>query len=990
MTARRVARVLIDSPLPQLDRLFDYADPGRARRRRAARASASRCRCAAPAASSTATSSSWASRMPRTGRSPSSTRSSRRCRCSRPALYALARRAADRAAGSASDILRLAIPKRMVRAEKAWLAARAAVPRPSVDDAERATGRMRRFAAYPGLGEASTAADERLAVDAPPRPSGCRTAERPARGRCCSPPPRCARSRAGRSAILVVPDHRDQAQLEAALAGRVAGRGRRPRRRAADLAGALRRVPAHARAGAVHRRRQSLRGLRAGARTRADRDLGRRRPAARRAAQPRGARARRRAHPPGARRLRAACSRATPARPTSSGSSRWAGCARSPPARRASPRVVLSATREGESRGARVPSAAFAAAREALADRTRARAGRPARVRARCSCAPSAGTPARCPHCGGPLHAARRGRGARVRLVRPARPPAGRARDCTSTRVRMASSGSERTADELGRAFPGIRIIVADGEHPVPHVDATPGARRRDTRRRADRRRAATAPSSSSTAIGCCWPTTCGSASRACAGGRTPPRSPRPGAPVHLVGVAGPVARALATWTQPAYARAELADRAPLRMPPTVRVAALEGDRRAVDAALSALRDAVPALDDGRRVLGPVPTGDERRACARALRLRARRDGGGEPARVGRRRGAARRTRRPHRAAQGSRTSTRRAQYTQSAGRRARSRPVRNAMRLVFAGTPDAAVPSLRLLAASDHDIAAVVTRRDAPLGRKRVLTPSPVAAAARGARHRHDPRPTGWMPRPPTRIAALEPDLGVIVAYGGLVREPLLSTPGARLDQPALLAAAALAGRRAGAARPDRRRRQHRRGGVPARRPRSTRATSSREREYRVPTARPPGTCSPRWPTRAPSCCAMSSTRSPPAPRDADTAGRASRRSPRSSATRTAASAGTSRATRCSARIRGVTPEPGAHTTVDGARLKLLAASAGADDAPRLEPGEIALHGRAVLVGTATRPGRARAGAARGQGRDGRRRLVARRRAPRPPVAGS
>ena len=52
-------------------------------------------------------------------------------------------------------------------------------------------------------------------------------------------------------------------------------------------------------------------------------------------------------------------------------------------------------------------------------------------------------------------------------------------------------------------------------------------------------------------------------------------------------------------------------------------------------------------------------------------------------------------------------------------------------MRLVFAGTPDAAVASLGVLAASDHDIAAVITRRDAPIGRKRVLTPSPVALAA-------------------------------------------------------------------------------------------------------------------------------------------------------------------------------------------------------------------------------------------------------------------
>ena len=36
----------------------------------------------------------------------------------------------------------------------------------------------------------------------------------------------------------------------------------------------------------------------------------------------------------------------------------------------------------------------------------------------------------------------------------------------------MASSGSERTADELGRAFPGVRVILADGDHPVTEVDA--------------------------------------------------------------------------------------------------------------------------------------------------------------------------------------------------------------------------------------------------------------------------------------------------------------------------------------------------------------------------------------------------------------------------------------------------------------------------------------------------------------------------------------
>lgn len=98
-------------------------------------------------------------------------------------------------------------------------------------------------------------------------------------------------------------------------------------------------------------------------------------------------------------------------------------------------------------------------------------------------------------------------------------------------------------------------------------------------------------------------------------------------------------------------------------------------------------------------------------------------------------------------------------------------------MRLVFAGTPAAAVPSLERLAASDHEIALVVTRTDAPLGRKRVLTPSPVAVAAE--RLGLDVLRTDRLDEEATaRIAALDAELGVIVAYGGLVREPLLSAP--------------------------------------------------------------------------------------------------------------------------------------------------------------------------------------------------------------------
>jgi methionyl-tRNA formyltransferase len=98
-------------------------------------------------------------------------------------------------------------------------------------------------------------------------------------------------------------------------------------------------------------------------------------------------------------------------------------------------------------------------------------------------------------------------------------------------------------------------------------------------------------------------------------------------------------------------------------------------------------------------------------------------------------------------------------------------------LRLVFAGTPAAAVPSLERLADSGHDVVAVVTRPAAPQGRKRVLTPSPVADAATRLglpvieAARLDATVT-------ERLRSLQPDLGVIVAYGGLVREPLLSAP--------------------------------------------------------------------------------------------------------------------------------------------------------------------------------------------------------------------
>jgi methionyl-tRNA formyltransferase len=97
-------------------------------------------------------------------------------------------------------------------------------------------------------------------------------------------------------------------------------------------------------------------------------------------------------------------------------------------------------------------------------------------------------------------------------------------------------------------------------------------------------------------------------------------------------------------------------------------------------------------------------------------------------------------------------------------------------LRIVFAGSPAAAVPSLQALIDGPHEIAAVVTREPSPQGRKRTLTRTPVAELAREAGL---PLVEANRLGPVTdELIALGADLGVIVAYGGLVREPLLSAP--------------------------------------------------------------------------------------------------------------------------------------------------------------------------------------------------------------------
>lgn len=99
-------------------------------------------------------------------------------------------------------------------------------------------------------------------------------------------------------------------------------------------------------------------------------------------------------------------------------------------------------------------------------------------------------------------------------------------------------------------------------------------------------------------------------------------------------------------------------------------------------------------------------------------------------------------------------------------------------MRLLFAGTPEVAVPSLRILLDSRHDVVAVLTRPDAPAGRGRRLVASPVAALAREAGvETLTPRRPGE-PEFLDRLRAIAPDVCPVVAYGGLIPAAALAVP--------------------------------------------------------------------------------------------------------------------------------------------------------------------------------------------------------------------
>ena len=99
-------------------------------------------------------------------------------------------------------------------------------------------------------------------------------------------------------------------------------------------------------------------------------------------------------------------------------------------------------------------------------------------------------------------------------------------------------------------------------------------------------------------------------------------------------------------------------------------------------------------------------------------------------------------------------------------------------MRLVFAGTPDAAVPSLEALAASSHEVVAVVTRPDAPAGRGRSLVPSPVRVRAEALGMPVLTPASAKDPAFHDQLRELAPDACPVVAYGAIVPRAALDIP--------------------------------------------------------------------------------------------------------------------------------------------------------------------------------------------------------------------
>lgn len=273
-------------------------------------------------------------------------------------------------------------------------------------------------------------------------------------------------------------------------------------------------------------------------------------------------------------------------------------------------------------------------------------------------------------------------------------------------------------------------------------------------------------------------------------------------------------------------------------------------------------------------------------------------------------------------------------------------------LRIIFAGSPAAAVPSLRALIEGPHEVAAVVTREDAPLGRKRIVTPTPVAQLADAAGIRVVK--ANRLGAVADELIALSADLGVVVAYGGLIREPVLSAP--RLGWINLHFS--LLPRWRGAAPVQR--------AIMAGDLETGAAVFQLVEELDAgPVFAMERTSIGRVQTAGHLLESLSESGAALLERVIDsiadgTAGAVPQDGEVTLAPKLTLDDGridwTQPVARIDARLRGVTPEPGATTSLDGERFKVLAAGV-AHGAPRLDPGVVTQRGDTIHVGTGDEP---------------------------------
>lgn len=99
-------------------------------------------------------------------------------------------------------------------------------------------------------------------------------------------------------------------------------------------------------------------------------------------------------------------------------------------------------------------------------------------------------------------------------------------------------------------------------------------------------------------------------------------------------------------------------------------------------------------------------------------------------------------------------------------------------MKIIFAGTPEFAVPPLKALIASDHQVVAVYTQPDRPQGRGRKIIPTPVKAVAESAGIPVFQPESFKDPGAIEHLRSLRPDLMVVVAYGLILPKAVIDIP--------------------------------------------------------------------------------------------------------------------------------------------------------------------------------------------------------------------